>query len=69
MASSGTIPILVGLQIYHNHLRPHLGLPNGQTSGEAAGIHIDGDDELLTLIRAAAKAKSKAENTGDRSAT
>ena len=56
--------ILTGLQIYHNHLRPHLGLPEGQTPGEAAGIHIDGDDKLLTLILAAAKAKVVAGNAG-----
>ena len=52
--------ILAGLQIYHNHVRPHLGLPDGQTPGEAAGIHVEGADKLLTLIRAAAKAQAKA---------
>lgn len=52
--------ILVGLQIYHNHVRPHLGLPDGQTPGEAAGIRIEGDDKWLTLILAAAKAKAAA---------
>ena len=25
--------ILSGLQLYHNHVRPHLGLPDGQTPG------------------------------------
>ena len=52
--------ILAGLQIYHNHVRPHLGLPDGQTPGEAAGIRIEGDDKWLTLILAAAKAKAAA---------
>ena len=28
--------ILAGLRIYHNHVRPHQGLPDGQTPGEAA---------------------------------
>lgn len=48
--------ILSGLQIYHNHVRPHLGL-NGDTPGEAAGIYIQGEDKWLTIIQAAAKAK------------
>ena len=48
-------PILSGLQIYHNHVRPHLGLPSNITPGEAAGITIDGHDKILTLIQAAAK--------------
>ena len=52
--------ILTGLQIYHNHVRPHLGLPDGQTPGEAAGIRIEGDDKWLTLIRAAAKSNARA---------
>ena len=57
--------ILTGLQIYHNHVRPHLGLPEGQTPGEAAGIRIEGDDKWLTLILAAAKAKDRAELPAD----
>lgn len=48
--------LLAGLQAYHNHVRPHLGLPGGQTPGEAAGVHIGGGNRWLTLIRAAAKA-------------
>ena len=48
--------LLAGLQTYHNHVRPHLGLPGGQTPGEAAGVHIGGENRWLTLIRAAAKA-------------
>ncbi len=47
--------ILTGLQIYHNHVRPHLGL-DGRTPGEAAGITIGGNDKIKTMIRAAAKA-------------
>ena len=45
--------ILAGLQVYHNHVRPHLAL--GRTPGEAAGIHIEGGSKLLTLAEAAAK--------------
>ena len=47
--------ILAGLQLYRNHVRPHLGLPDGQTHGEAAGIHIEGPNKWKTMIRAAAK--------------
>ena len=54
--------ILSGLQTYHNHVRPHLGLPDGQTPGEAAGIHVEGEDGWLTIILAAAKSKAKAES-------
>ena len=60
--------ILAGLQTYHNHVRRHLGLPENETPGEAAGIHIEGENRWLTLIRAAAKAKARAENAGDGSA-
>lgn len=49
-------PILAGLRVYHNHVRPHLGLEDGQTPGEAAGITIEGDDKIKTIIQAAAKA-------------
>lgn len=45
--------IISGLHIYHNFLRPHLGLPEGMTPAEAAGIHVEGADKILTLVRAA----------------
>ena len=48
--------ILTGLQRYHNFVRPHLGLPGNITPGEAAGIHIEGDNKWKTMIQAAAKA-------------
>lgn len=44
-------PMLVGYQIYHNHVRQHLGLPENETPGEVAGIHIEGESKCLTLIR------------------
>ena len=47
--------ILAGLRIYHNHIRPHQGLPDGQTPGEVTGIKIEGDNKWKTLIQAAAK--------------
>ncbi len=46
--------ILTGLRLYHNFVRPHLGL-GGKTPAEAAGIHIEGDNKWKTLIQAAAK--------------
>ena len=45
--------IISGLHIYHNFLRPHLGLSEGMTPAEAAGIHVEGADKILTLVRAA----------------
>ena len=46
--------IRAGLQIYHNFIRPHLGLPAHMMPVEAAGIHVEGEDKILTLVRAAA---------------
>jgi transposase-like protein len=43
-------PILPGYRIYHNFLRPHLGL-NGLTPAEACGITIQGSNKWLTLIQ------------------
>ena len=42
-------PILTGMQIYHNYVRPHEAL-NGRTPSEAAGIEIKGKNKWLTLI-------------------
>jgi transposase-like protein len=36
-------PILKGVQIYHNFIRPHEGL-NGQTPADKAGIKVGGDN-------------------------
>ena len=43
-------------EIYHNFLRPHMGL-DGMTPAEKEGIHIPGPDRLLTLIRCAAASR------------
>lgn len=43
-------PLLTGLQIYHNYIRPHMGL-EGKTPAEAAGITVEGNDKWLTLIQ------------------
>ena len=47
--------ILIDLRLYHNHVHPHLSLPDSMTSGEVASIPIEGDNKWLTLIQAAAK--------------
>jgi hypothetical protein len=39
-----------GSQIYHNYIRPHMGL-EGKTPAEACGIKIQGDNKWLTLIQ------------------
>lgn len=50
--------ILSGLQIYHNIVRPHLGLVDPtMMPAEAAGIHIEGNGKWRTLIRAAIRAE------------
>ncbi len=43
-------PIITGLQIYHNYIRNHMGLKN-DIPCERAGIHIDGDDKWMTIIK------------------
>ena len=41
--------LIHGYQLYHNYLRPHMGL-NGMTPAEACGISIDGVNKWKTLI-------------------
>lgn len=47
-------PILKGTQIYHNFIKPHMGL-DGRTPAEAAGIEVTGDNKWLTLIQNASR--------------
>jgi transposase InsO family protein len=47
-------PFLSGCQIYHNYVRPHMGL-GGKTPSEAARISFKGENKWLTLIQNAAK--------------
>lgn len=47
-------PILKGMQIHHNFVRPHMGL-EGKTPAEAAGITVEGENKWLTIIQNAAK--------------
>jgi hypothetical protein len=43
-------PILTGMQIFHNYVRPHMAL-DGQTPADKAGIEIKGRDKWLTIIQ------------------
>ncbi|MEW6042847.1 MAG: DDE-type integrase/transposase/recombinase [Thermoproteota archaeon] len=47
-------PILKGYQIFHNYIRPHMGL-DGKTPAEACGIKIEGQNKWVTLIQNASK--------------
>ena len=47
-------PLLTGLQIYHNYVRPHMGL-DGKTPADLAGIKVEGENKWLTLIQNASK--------------
>lgn len=52
-------PVLQGMQIYHNFIKPHEGLA-GKTPAEACGIELKGEDKWKTLIEnASVKAKTK----------
>jgi len=47
-------PILQGMQVYHNYIRPHEGL-NGKTPAEACGIELKGENKWITLIQNASQ--------------
>jgi putative transposase len=47
-------PLIEGYQMFHNYIRPHMGL-NGKTPSEACGIKIEGDNKWITLIQNARK--------------
>lgn len=51
-------PILTGMQIFHNYVRPHEAL-NGRTPSEAAGIRVEGENKWLTLIQNASRKTAK----------
>ncbi|MGP8127491.1 MAG: hypothetical protein ACLP9D_06775 [Candidatus Bathyarchaeia archaeon] len=51
-------PILSGMQIYHNYIRPHMAL-DGRTPAEAAGIRVEGENKWLTLIQNAKRETAK----------
>ena len=43
-------PVIAGMQIFHNFVRPHMGL-KGKTPAEAAGIQVGGENKWLTIIQ------------------
>ena len=47
-------PILKGVEIYHNFIRPHERL-NGDTTADRAGIGVKGDNKWVTLIQNASR--------------
>jgi transposase-like protein len=47
-------PILTGLEIFHNYVRPHEAL-DGKTPAEVCGITVEGQDKWLTLIQNASR--------------
>lgn len=47
-------PILQGMQIFHNYVRPHEAL-KGLTPADACGIEVIGDNKWLTLIQNASQ--------------
>jgi hypothetical protein len=47
-------PILTGYQLFHNYIRPYMGL-DGKTPSEVAGIKIEGDNRWITLIQNASR--------------
>lgn len=51
-------PILSGMQIFHNYIRPHQAL-NGKTPAEIARIEIHGNNKWLTLIQNASRKVAK----------
>jgi transposase-like protein len=51
-------PILSGMQIYHNYVRPHEAL-KGKTPAEVAGIRVEGENKWLTLIQNASVTRSE----------
>jgi len=49
--------IIDGFRIYYNFIRPHMAL-NGQTPAQKAKIDNDSNQNWLSLIRKATKAKN-----------
>ena len=51
-------PILTGMQIFHNYIRPHQAL-KGKTPAEVAGITVQGENKWITLIQNASQNQKK----------
>jgi transposase-like protein len=50
-------PILNGMQIFHNYVRPHEAL-GGRTPAEMAGVAVEGENKWQTLIQNASKVRN-----------
>jgi hypothetical protein len=61
-------PILTGLQIFHNYVRPHEGL-DGHTPSEMAGIEVKGENRWITLIQNSASQQPKVDKRKERTKT
>jgi hypothetical protein len=53
-------PILMGYQLFHNFIRPHMAL-DGKTPVEVAGIKVEGENKWVTLIQNASVSKTSRE--------
>jgi hypothetical protein len=42
--------VLTGYQLFHNYIRPHMGL-EGMTPADKAGIKVEGNNKWITLIQ------------------
>ncbi|MGD0424099.1 MAG: DDE-type integrase/transposase/recombinase [Candidatus Bathyarchaeia archaeon] len=51
-------PILSGMQIYHNYIRPHDAL-KGKTPADIAGISVEGENKWMTIIQNASESSRK----------
>ncbi|MFI5450176.1 MAG: hypothetical protein ACHQ03_10500 [Candidatus Bathyarchaeia archaeon] len=51
-------PIISGMQIFHNYIRPHMAL-DGKTPAEVAGIKVEGENKWLTIIQNASNKNAK----------
>jgi len=47
-------PILTGMQIFHNYVRPNEGI-DGHTPSELAGIQVNGENRWMTIIQNASR--------------
>ena len=61
-------PILDGMQIFHNYVRPHEGL-DGHTPSEMAGIEVQGENRWMILIQNAASQQPKLDSHRKRTTT
>jgi hypothetical protein len=61
-------PILAGMQIFHNYVRPHTAL-EGKSPAEVAGITVDEESKWLSLIQNASLTRSNIKKIPERMET